>query len=371
MRCWRSCRERTEHDDEIVAGAESDVTASYWPPIAPTGSKARVDSLSMRATDVEQWCTKVVDHLQRGLRVEDDRVELKRELPSGDVTKAARRIAGHANQARSDRILWIIGAEEDPTPRVTGVVEGEQDVADWWVPVEARFDDVAPSPTIVRLTVEDGLAVVAIGFETTRPPYVIKHGSDLVNREVPWREGTRVRTANRSDLLRLLVPVVELPRIAHLDSYVRLRPAWGSKDADSERRYEWRGSVVLYMDTERTVILPDHRCHATLLVETERINLSATPYVGRALGLPDHIPDGRLATRGDGQLLIGGSAAIKFELEGESDANIAESLLSAHSGRIDLRFDEAGLDPASFAHQVELKQEERDETSTTWTSGRE
>jgi hypothetical protein len=36
----------------------------------------------MRPGEVEQWVVRVVDRLERGVRVEDDRVECKREPPA-------------------------------------------------------------------------------------------------------------------------------------------------------------------------------------------------------------------------------------------------------------------------------------------------
>lgn len=58
----------------------------------------------VRPSDVERWGTMLIDQVIRGNRVEDDRVELKSQFMN-DAHEAARRIAGHANQVREDRIL--------------------------------------------------------------------------------------------------------------------------------------------------------------------------------------------------------------------------------------------------------------------------
>lgn len=178
----------------------------------------------MRPTDVERWCARVVDRFERGLRAEDDRVEVKRQLPRGNPVDIARRIAGHANQARANEILWLIGAVEDPVPRVVGQSPGEPDAATWWTPIEAKFDDIAPAPVFAHTALDNERSVLGIGFDTTRPPYVVRLSTDKPNREVPWREGTRIRTANRFDLLRLLAPIATQPRFSLLNAHVYARP---------------------------------------------------------------------------------------------------------------------------------------------------
>jgi len=52
----------------------------------------------------------VIDCVKKGQPNEDFLVELKRDwIEKG---KAARRIAGHANAARGENILWLIGVDE-------------------------------------------------------------------------------------------------------------------------------------------------------------------------------------------------------------------------------------------------------------------
>ena len=49
---------------------------------------------------------------------------------------------------------------------------------------------------------------MALLFETDRAPFVVRYPSDgQGSHEVPWRDGTGVRTARRSDLLSILVPI--------------------------------------------------------------------------------------------------------------------------------------------------------------------
>ncbi len=60
-------------------------------------------------------------------------------------------------------------------------------------------------------------AVVALQIETTRAPFVIRHGGTC---EVPWLDagdGT-VRSAGRLELIRLLSPLEDLPQFEVLEA---------------------------------------------------------------------------------------------------------------------------------------------------------
>lgn len=65
----------------------------------------------MRNSEIERWSLDVIRRVEGQQPVEDSRVELKRAWPS-DYPKTARRIAGHANAARGEPILWLIGVDE-------------------------------------------------------------------------------------------------------------------------------------------------------------------------------------------------------------------------------------------------------------------
>ena len=54
----------------------------------------------------------------------------------------------------------------------------------------------------------------ALYFETDRAPFVVKNQEGgTIQREVPWREATGVKSATRSQLLRLLSPLQRLPSL--------------------------------------------------------------------------------------------------------------------------------------------------------------
>jgi hypothetical protein len=167
--------------------------------------------VSIQHHQIEAWALDVIERVDSGASVEDSRVELKAEWP--EPQKAARRIAGHANAARGAEILWLIGVDED-----RGVVGAEaNEFAAWFPQVEAGFDGLAPAHTELHVPTT-GQTVVAMLFETERAPFVVKNpaygrtGGGSVELEVPWRDGTRIRSARRSELVRLLSPLAEQPK---------------------------------------------------------------------------------------------------------------------------------------------------------------
>ncbi len=69
------------------------------------------DTASLRPHEIELLANRIITRLQSGQPTEDDAlVELKAEWP--DPAKAARRIAAHANSARGERIVWLLGIDE-------------------------------------------------------------------------------------------------------------------------------------------------------------------------------------------------------------------------------------------------------------------
>ncbi len=163
----------------------------------------------MKRSDIENLASKAIDRARGCGQDEDSFVEFKQIwMEPKDI---ARQLAGHANSARTEPILWIFGVSK--TGEVCGV-EGI-DLAKFGDGLQARFDGPAPRPFDVTLTV-DGKHLVAILFETDQPPYVIKHDEESrksVEREVPWRVLTGTKSATRDDLRKVLVPIAERPAI--------------------------------------------------------------------------------------------------------------------------------------------------------------
>lgn len=250
----------------------------------------------MKPSDVERWAAEIVGAVERGVRREDDRVELKRQ-PKESPIENARRIAGHANQVREGHVLWIFGLDEDGTRHP--LPPSLADPNEWWQPIAACFDDVAPSPVFASLG-----GLLAVGFDTERLPFVIRHPNGIVSREVPWREGTRVRSASRFDLLKLLVPVARLPQLTVLWGFVnviRKDPIPG-RTQQLEPIFEWSLRVRLYADTVETFVAPDHR----LRVQVTFAGAEDAVVFEASTGDGNNSLGEALAVTGGGQLMVSG-----------------------------------------------------------------
>ena len=176
----------------------------------------------MKPIEIEAWALRILELVRMGAAVEDSLVELKAEWP--DPKKAARQIAGHSNAARGAEILWLVGANEKLGVKGANYSE----LSSWYPRVEAEFDGVAPALDHVNVPV-GSTAVAALCFNTQRAPYVVRNptfnteAGGPVSLEVPWREGTRTRTARRVDLIRLLVPIRSKPSLDPLEGTLTLK----------------------------------------------------------------------------------------------------------------------------------------------------
>src|SRR3712207_5876612 len=111
----------------------------------------------MRKHQIENWALSVIERVESGEPNEDFRVELKSQWL--DPQKAARQIAGHANGARGENILWLIGVDQKK-----GVIGADHmELADWYAKVKAQFDDLAPQLIDLNVPVK-GKTVVALFF---------------------------------------------------------------------------------------------------------------------------------------------------------------------------------------------------------------
>lgn len=205
----------------------------------------------MTPAELELRTSQILDRVANHQGVESQLTELKASWPD-PPEKAARQLAGHANAARGERILWIIGADE----KTGTIVTPTGDHLQWWQRVQKRFDELAPELLFDLAVPYQGQTLRALMFDTRRAPYVVKvEGGDRL--EVPWREATGTRSARHSDLIRILVPRSRLPDVQPHDGEVMLRVVDG-----------WRVNVELYVTprTRRRVTIPFHGCRAELVI---------------------------------------------------------------------------------------------------------
>lgn len=159
----------------------------------------------MKNSEIESWALRTISQAQSQQPSEDSRVELKSIWPP-DYSKAARRIAAHLNAARGEPLLWLIGVDEK-----TGTTLGADrlEFTKWIGGIAGEFDGLAPRCYDVNVPTNNNSTVVALVFESDRAPYVVRNpkfgtSKEPIALEVPWREGTAVRSATRADLLLIL-----------------------------------------------------------------------------------------------------------------------------------------------------------------------
>jgi hypothetical protein len=163
---------------------------------------------------------RAVEITSRKETFEDDRVELKSKWPESDF-EMARQVAAQANTRGGQEFVWLIGIRQKK-----GVVGAPAKDGSEWLPVLRTYFDEGVMPKLSlheNLDIE-GKQVVALGWESHEPPYVLnRDGNGRCPAWVPWREGGSVRSADRRELLRILEPLALAPAlefVPHARSYI-------------------------------------------------------------------------------------------------------------------------------------------------------
>jgi hypothetical protein len=211
----------------------------------------------MRPAELEARVLEILERVENGMPLEDSRDECKTEWPASNE-KTARQLAGHANAARGESILWLFGVDEKGR-RVPGVSASE--FSSWYSRVKSHFEDAwAPDPELNINVQWKGMIVVAVLFETNRAPYVVKNPQEgQIQFEVPWRESNSTQTARRRDLLRLLVPLQKMPELELLSAVLVARKRVDGQIGQWAIRFELSlGLYILTRDRSR-ISIPGHR----------------------------------------------------------------------------------------------------------------
>lgn len=204
----------------------------------------------MRKAEIQAWALSVVDQVAQQQRVEDAHAECKRDWV--DPAKAARQIAAACNAARGAQVLWIVGLDEKSG--VCGASPAE--LSNWWSAVQSKFESVAPALNDVTLQAE-GKTLTLLLFDSDLAPYVVANSAGgPIQFEVPWRDGTRTRSARRDDLLRLLAPIPERLALELLSAHLSARV----ENTPRGQAHYLRGFVEVYVDAPPAyAVVPDHR----------------------------------------------------------------------------------------------------------------
>lgn len=207
----------------------------------------------------------ILDRVEQGQRIEDSTVELKSKFICS--VKAAEVLAGHANAALGEQLLWLIGVDEKQGA-VVGIDQTE--LKDWLSKVNKRFDEIAPTLIKDLVVPRNGFSVLALVFETDRAPYVVKH-DNKPQRWVPWRYGADTQPAKRSELLRMLLPTIKAPKIEVLQGSFTCKTKPSSEVRQDGKTTELNDFIVttsIYfipaMQSE-AVTIPAHKIKGSLV----------------------------------------------------------------------------------------------------------
>ena len=211
----------------------------------------------MRPTEIESWALSIIERVVKKQPVEDVRVELKSAWPA-DGHKAARRIAGHANAAHGEPVLWLIGIDEK-SHQIAGAEYSE--VANWWPRVKSFFNELPPQMVDVNVPYDDK-TVVALLFETERRPFVVKvPGGGPIDLETPWRDGTMVRSAKRRELFTILSAGCKNPSVEVLKGRLLISQDLGGRFSG---KHGLELDVYIMSESSDRVIIPFHHCEGIL-----------------------------------------------------------------------------------------------------------
>jgi hypothetical protein len=218
----------------------------------------------MRRQELELRAIECLQRVRDGQRAEGSMFELKASWPD-QSQRTARQLAGLANAARGEEVVWIVGVDEDASA-VVGA--SRDDLATWWPGVRKHFADNVCPEMVHSIDLRDdmsGKSVVVLAFGTDAAPYVVNLPSVkgvAADREVPWREGTSTRSATRGQLLKILVPQISFPTVEIIagDAYVMPGATPGTLLVNIS-------AAVYVAPRQGPIVFSSHRCWAELSVE--------------------------------------------------------------------------------------------------------
>jgi hypothetical protein len=297
----------------------------------------------MRQQQLEGLVLAAIDRARAGNPTEDDRIEFKREWP--DVGKV-RQLAGAVNRANGSYVVYIVGTDE------RGVIFplGSTDVADWWAQFSSKFDGVPPDlVNHINVPIDGANSVTALEFGTERAPYVVKvDKGGSPEREVPIREGTRTRSATRTELLRMLRPQASVPPALPLTGMVKAD--FYTDDEGGGDRCVIFGTATVFLEhtSPSAIMLPSHDIAVTIEADGRVFPLPGQLVPSKAGQVP---PAFGVHVQRDGVFATGpGSFVIRFEQQ--FDQSERTFLLAVQSWEMRLRF---GVTGAQRATQVEVR----------------
>jgi hypothetical protein len=313
--------------------------------VIPAPSRPTCYNSAMQLQRLEARVLGLVEHALDHRRIEDDRVECKAVWPT-DHRKAARQIAGLANAAAGEPVLWLVGLDEDAGLIVeTGAVEPSA----WWGQTRKTFTEVSPEVTWLQVPIVGRGIITALQFSTDRAPYLVTtDGRGGVDREIPWRSAGSTRSAHRSEILRAVVGEAQVPQIEPILGHCRVTTP--SHFDGQLKRPSLKVSYYAdaFVEAIATSTLPKHRWDLRLQVGDHNVPLRGDiegpqKYVGTTAGPGVFGGAARFASIGsitsvsDSGLHIAGSDRITLELEADllnPTADLIETVRHAQRVRL-------------------------------------
>jgi hypothetical protein len=225
-----------------------------------------MDLLRMTPIQFDVWVEERVSRILAKQPDEDSIIDVKRAWK--DAEKAGRQLAGHANAARGTAIVWLIGLQG--SEGLVGATTHE--VSNWYAQVRSQMDGgITPRLVLNRNVPYEDKTIVALLFETTEWPYVVKvggdhlGGGDKITFETPWRQANSVRSASRSEPLKMLAPLQNIPRFTPVSGYANVQLF---SNAGQQPEIRWYIRLLLYCEFSPGGIatVPYYRCTASIQV---------------------------------------------------------------------------------------------------------
>jgi hypothetical protein len=247
----------------------------------------------------------------------------------------------------------------------------------------ACFDEgITPGLTPLVVPVGPGQSVVALSMTTERAPYVVNRQAEQgpFEREVPWRDGNRTRSAHRDELLRLLAVAVPPPdaTVVQLELGAKHRaaetgPAWAAKPERIELTY--RASLFFGPPSGPVAVLPAHLMGGQVDLAPDRpahpvrqpVSLSVAfslPFPLRAAagtgGKIDPHPLGADVRAGD--VYLTGPGTLEASGSGDVPVRLRDDLLTSKRLGIKLNLPVAGGErPVVVSARLDWAEQHRDE----------
>ena len=197
----------------------------------------------------------------------------------GPPRRAARLLAAHANAARGRDVLWLIGVKTGAPGRnspgrlrVPGAQLPSFDA--WLQKLLPFFDGLAPK--VRAFVIPYGAtgsvparSVVALQIETSRAPFVIRTAAAGPTLDVPWWDPAagQTRSAGRTELIKLLVPLQDLPQFEVLEAELTFyKNPHSSGSQKTLHRWTLDGSLYVIPQPETRAVIPLHRCSGSLRI---------------------------------------------------------------------------------------------------------